>query len=94
MTTIRSARPDDLPAVQRFLGENGLVLEGLADLGEGLLVAEVDGQVTGAVGIEHHGVHGLLRSLVVAAEPAEIADSHEFSTACPASAAFMRRDVA
>ena len=141
---IRSAVADDLPAVHGLLAEAGLVLGGLAELGDGLIVAEHDGRVVGAVGVERHGPDALLRSLVVAppvrgtglgdaltaaavehakratldaiwlltetaepffaargfvrmdraGAPTAIAASHEFSKACPASAAFMRRALA
>ena len=68
MTTVRRARPDDRPAVERLLRDAGLPLDGVADAFAGYLVAEANGGVVGAIGLERHGGYALLRSAVVAAE--------------------------
>src|SRR5690606_41581592 len=67
MTTVRRARPDDRPAVERLLRDAGLPLDGVADAFAGYLVAETNGGVVGAIGLERHGGDALLRSAVVAA---------------------------
>ena len=67
MPTVRRARPADRPAVERLLLEAGLPLDGVADAFGGYLVAEVNGDVVGAIGLERYGGYALLRSGVVAA---------------------------
>ena len=63
---IRAARPEDLPAVQVLLEEANLPVDGVADhFGEGYTVAEVEGSIVAAGGVEVYGEHGLLRSVVV-----------------------------
>lgn len=69
--TIRPATADDRDRVEALLRANGLPTDDLptADLRTGrdrLLVASVGGSVVGAGGLEIHGAHGLLRSVVVA----------------------------
>lgn len=63
---IRPACPDDEPEVLALLQGAGLPVEGLADhWGDGYAVAESGSRVVGAAGVEVHGAHGLLRSVVV-----------------------------
>jgi amino-acid N-acetyltransferase len=64
--TIRSAKPDDIGAVEAALSDAALTLVGLRDqFGDGYAVAEADGRVIGVEGIEVHGEDGLLRSAAV-----------------------------
>ena len=64
---VRSARADDFAKVQELLRAAELPLEGLQDqFGEGYAVAQENGKLLGAVGIERYGKYGLLRSAVVA----------------------------
>ena len=63
---IRTARSEDLPAVQVLLEEADLPVDGVADhFGEGCAVAKVEGSIVAAGGVEVYGEHGLLRSVVV-----------------------------
>lgn len=65
-TDIRSARPQDFPAVTALLTEAGLPSEGLdPHLGQAL-IASRENQVVGCVALEVYGKAALLRSLVVA----------------------------
>jgi amino-acid N-acetyltransferase len=64
--TIRSASTKDLEQVQALLLAAKLPLDGLLEqFGEGYAVAECDGALVGAEGIERYGDAGLLRSAVV-----------------------------
>lgn len=64
--TVRAARPDDMAAVERLLAAAHLPADGLAEqFGPAYAVAEVDGAIVGAEGIEQYGDAGLLRSAVV-----------------------------
>ena len=64
---VRAARPEDLAAVQALLSAARLPLDGIAEqFGEAYAVAECNGEVIGAEGIEVYGDAGLLRSAVVA----------------------------
>jgi amino-acid N-acetyltransferase len=64
--TIRGARADDLAAVRALLDSAQLPLDGLEEqFGAGYAVAEADGTVIGAEGIETYEDSGLLRSAVV-----------------------------
>jgi amino-acid N-acetyltransferase len=64
--TVRTARPDDMAAVERLLAAAHLPADGLAEqFGPAYAVAEVDGAIVGAEGIEQYGDAGLLRSAVV-----------------------------
>lgn len=66
--TIRSARAEDIVAVESALRDSRLPLDGLRDqFGDGYAIAEADGQVIGVEGIEVHGGDGLLRSAAVVA---------------------------
>jgi amino-acid N-acetyltransferase len=64
---LHEAAAEDLPSIVALLAQAGLPT---SDLVPGALrdfiVALDGGQVVGAVGLERHGEHGLLRSLVVA----------------------------
>ncbi|MFN2635398.1 MAG: arsenic resistance N-acetyltransferase ArsN2 [Gemmatimonadaceae bacterium] len=63
---IREAREKDLEAVESLLSASDLPLDGVSDnIGE-FLVAEDDGQLRGAIGLERYGRFALLRSAVVA----------------------------
>lgn len=62
---LRPARPDDLAAVRSLLTDAKLPLDGVpADLAH-FFVAEQDGKVVGAIGLESYGPAALLRSAVV-----------------------------
>jgi amino-acid N-acetyltransferase len=64
---IRPATSDDLPAVSRLLQAATLPLDGIEEQwGPGYAVAEEDGRVVAAAGIERYGRFGLLRSVVTA----------------------------
>jgi amino-acid N-acetyltransferase len=64
--TIRAARADDLSAVRALLDAAHLPLDGLDEqFGDGYAVAECDGTVIGAEGIETYEDSGLLRSAIV-----------------------------
>jgi len=63
---VRPATADDRPAVEALLRQAGLPLDGLDEqFGEQYAVADSDGRIVGAEGIERHGTSGLLRSAVV-----------------------------
>jgi arsenate reductase len=63
---LRSAAAADLPAVGTLLVEAGLPTLGLEGFLKGLVVAERDGAIVGAGGLEPAGTDVLLRSLVTA----------------------------
>jgi len=63
---IRNAHIADLPAVERLLAENDLPLEGVSDNFARFIVAEDEGAVVGAIGLENFASVALLRSAVVA----------------------------
>jgi amino-acid N-acetyltransferase len=63
---IRLAASADLPAVVALLRSAELPADDLAAHAQNVFVAERDGVVIGAVGLEDHGTLALLRSLVVA----------------------------
>lgn len=62
---IRPARPTDAPSVRTLLAEAALPLAGVPDSLDHFLVAERDGALVGAIGIERYGTAALLRSAVV-----------------------------
>jgi amino-acid N-acetyltransferase len=69
MTTLRPARQADQGPVRELLVNAALPVDGLDDFfPDGYVVAEVEGRVVGATGLETHGDNGLLRSAVVAPE--------------------------
>jgi amino-acid N-acetyltransferase len=64
--TIRIARPEDRAPVLELLRAADLPLDGVAEHFESFFLA-VDGErILGAAGLEFHGPHALLRSVVVA----------------------------
>lgn len=64
-TAIRAAAPGDSSAVRALLQDAKLPLDGVPDDLTDFLVAERDGAVVGAIGMEYYGEAGLLRSAVV-----------------------------
>jgi amino-acid N-acetyltransferase len=63
---LRTATETDIARVAELLAEAGLPDEGLGDFGTvSYVVAELDGDVVGAGGVEVYGRYGLLRSVVV-----------------------------
>ncbi len=65
---LRSAAPEDLPAIELLLRQSGLPMEGVAESVGNFVVAESEGSIVGVVGLEVHEGHGLLRSAAVAPE--------------------------
>jgi N-acetylglutamate synthase-like GNAT family acetyltransferase len=65
---VRDAAPADLPAVLALLAEAGLPAHGVAEAFADFVVAESGDhhRLVGAAGLELHGGHALLRSVVVA----------------------------
>src|SRR5437868_1403818 len=63
--TLRPARPDDLPSVERLLTASDLPLDGVADALSDFIVAEADGALVGVAGLEVCCEHALLRSVAV-----------------------------
>jgi len=63
--TLRTARPDDLPAVTRLLQDSALPLDGVAESLPGFVVAEAEGALVGVAGLEVCCEHALLRSVAV-----------------------------
>ncbi len=64
--TIRAAHAPDVVAVRALLAGAKLPLDGVPDDLANFLVAELDGTVVGAIGLEPYGAAALLRSAVVA----------------------------
>lgn len=65
MPAIRAAAPSDGVVICDMLAAAGLPVADLTTSAVEFLVAETDGAVIGAVGLEPHAPSGLLRSLVV-----------------------------
>lgn len=65
---IRNATNADLPAVERLLAANDLPLEGVRDNISSFVVADDDGAIAGAIGLEKFGSAALLRSAVVSSD--------------------------
>ncbi len=63
--TLRPAVVGDHGPVTRLVEAAGLPLDGIPPGLEGFVVAEADGRIVGAAGLEVHGGHGLLRSVAV-----------------------------
>jgi amino-acid N-acetyltransferase len=63
---IRSATNSDLPAVERLLAASDLPTDGVRENFSSFVVADDDGAITGAIGLENYGSVALLRSAVVA----------------------------
>ena len=62
---IRNATGADLTAVERLLSASNLPLDGVKDNFSNFVVAEDDGEIAGAIGLEEFGAVALLRSAVV-----------------------------
>ena len=62
---IRNATNADLSAVESLLSASDLPLDGVRDNFSTFVVAEDDGEVAGAIGLEEFGSVALLRSAVV-----------------------------
>ena len=62
---IRSAQPEDLPAVAKLLKSAGLRSDEVVHEAAEVWVAQAGGRIVGAVCLELHGIYGMLRSLVV-----------------------------
>lgn len=63
---LRPAEAGDYECVTDLLREAGLPCDGLDEqFSEGYVVAELDGEIVGAGGLEVYGHYGLLRSVVV-----------------------------
>ena len=63
---IRRARNSDLPAVESLLSASDLPTDGVRDNFSGFVVADDNGAIAGAIGLENYGSVALLRSAVVA----------------------------
>ncbi len=63
---IRKTRESDLAAVERLLESSSLPTAGVGQHFGNYLVADLDGDVIGAIGLEMYDSTGLLRSAVVA----------------------------
>jgi amino-acid N-acetyltransferase len=65
---IRNATNADLTAVEGLLSSSDLPLDGVRENFSSFVVAEDDGEIAGAIGLEEFGAVALLRSAVVAPE--------------------------
>ena len=65
---IRNATSADLSAVESLLSASDLPLDGVRDNFSSFVVAEADGEIAGAIGLEEFGSVALLRSAVVSPE--------------------------
>jgi amino-acid N-acetyltransferase len=65
MMQIRNARNGDLAAVEDLLSASDLPLDGVRENFSNFIVAEDDGEIAGAIGLEEFGSFALLRSAVV-----------------------------
>jgi amino-acid N-acetyltransferase len=68
MMRIRKATSADLTAVESLLSTSDLPLDGVKDNFSNFVVAEDDGEIAGAIGLEEFGAVALLRSAVVSPE--------------------------
>jgi amino-acid N-acetyltransferase len=68
MMRIRNATSADLRAVESLLSASDLPLDGVKDNFSNFVVAEDDGEIAGAIGLEEFGAVALLRSAVVSPE--------------------------
>ncbi|MEO6067386.1 MAG: arsenic resistance N-acetyltransferase ArsN2 [Gemmatimonadota bacterium] len=62
---LRSAVQADLPAIERLLTANDLILEGVREAVGDFVVAEEGGAIVGTIGLEVRGAFALLRSAAV-----------------------------
>ena len=65
---IRQAKNSDLSAVESLLTASDLPIDGVRDNFSSFVVADDDGAIAGAIGLEKYGSVGLVRSAVVAAD--------------------------
>ncbi len=65
---IREATSRDFDAVESLLSANDLPLDGVKESFSGFAVAEDEGRIAGAIGLEKFGSVALLRSAVVSPE--------------------------
>jgi amino-acid N-acetyltransferase len=65
---LRSARPDDVPEIERLLAAEWLPPMAIKEFLASFWVLESDGRVVGCAGIEIYGEAAVLRSVVVAPE--------------------------
>lgn len=65
---IREATNRDLGAVESLLSANNLPLDGVKENFSSFIVAEAEGAIAGAIGLEQFGSIALLRSAVVSPE--------------------------
>jgi len=63
---VRSATPEDVPAIERLLTSSSLPTDGVAEAVCDFLIAAAGDDVVGVVGMEYCGSFGLLRSTAVA----------------------------
>jgi amino-acid N-acetyltransferase len=61
----RRAAPADLEEIERLLRASALPTAGVRESLDAFLVAEAEGQLVGAIGMETHDDYGLLRSAAV-----------------------------
>jgi N-acetylglutamate synthase-like GNAT family acetyltransferase len=61
----RHAKFSDLEAIGAILDKNNLPSEDCRDHIDHFIVLEINGQLSGIGGLEHHGHYGLLRSIVI-----------------------------
>jgi amino-acid N-acetyltransferase len=64
--TLKPLEPADVPSVLGLLDAASLPTVGVEETPSAFMVARVGDQVVGCCGVELHGSHGLIRSLVVA----------------------------
>jgi len=62
---IRRAAKSDLPAVEKLLAASDLPTDGVRDNFSSFVVADDNGAIAGAIGLEKYGSFALLRSAVV-----------------------------
>jgi amino-acid N-acetyltransferase len=62
---LRPAGAADLNAIEQLLSENGLPTAGVSEELQNFVVAESDGRIVGAIGVEVYDSYGLLRSAAV-----------------------------
>jgi len=65
-TRVRSARHEDIPAIESLLATESLPLTPIAAFLDGFSVLESDRDILGSAGIEMYGEAAFLRSVVVA----------------------------
>jgi amino-acid N-acetyltransferase len=63
--TLRLARPEDIPAIEKLLTAEWLPPFQIAEFLETFWVLDSDGAVVGAAGLEVYGAAGVIRSVVV-----------------------------